>query len=146
MARVCTVCTHPERAAIDRALVAGEPYRGIARRFSASDDAVQRHRAEHVPVELTAAKRAEDATGADDLLDQVRTLQGHALDILTATKGGADKDYRVALGAIRELRGCVELFVKVRESQDVAARVAALEARLSDQKATTQAGGKRWAS
>ena len=130
MARTCTVCTHPERAAIDRALVAGEPYRGIARRFSASDDAVQRHRAEHVPVELTAAKRAEDAAGADDLLGQVRDLRRHALEILTATKAGEDKDYRVALGAIRELRGCVELFVKVRESQELEGRVATLEAQL----------------
>jgi len=61
----------------------------------------------------------------------VRDLRRHALDILTATKGGDDKDYRVALGAIRELRGCVELFVKVREAQELEGRVATLEAQLA---------------
>ena len=129
MARVCTVCTHPEREAIDRALVAGMgSYRDIAGQYGVSKGALERHNTEHIPADLAAAKRAEDA---DDLLGQVRALQGHALDILTATKDGADKDYRVALGAIREARGCVELFVKVRESEELAARVAALEAQLA---------------
>ncbi len=132
MARTCTVCVHAEREAIDAALVAGEPYRGIAQRFGASPDAVLRHKAEHLPERLVAAKDAEDAAAADDLLAQVRALQAHALGILVATKDGADKDYRVALGAIREARGCVELFVKVRESQDLAERVAALEAQLTE--------------
>jgi hypothetical protein len=131
MARTCTVCVHAEREAIDRALVAGDPYRGIAQHFGASPDAVLRHKAEHLPERLVAAKGAEDAAAADDLLAQVRELRGHALDILAATKDGADKDYRVALGAIREARGCVELFVKVRESQELVERVAALEEQLA---------------
>ena len=137
VARTCTVCAHAERGAIDRALVAGEPYRGIAQRFGASPDAVLRHKAEHLPERLVAAKGAQDAAAADDLLAQVRALQAHALDILAATKDGADKDYRVALGAIREARGCVELFVKVRESEQLTARIAALEQSL----AAVDAGG-----
>jgi hypothetical protein len=137
MARTCTICAHPERAAIDRALVAGEANRGIARRFSASDDAVQRHKADHLPQRLAAAKGAEDAAAADDLLAQVRALQAHALDILAATKDAAEPDYRTALAAIREARGCVELFAKIREAEEIEQRVAAIEEHLA---ATAQAG------
>ena len=132
MARTCTVCMHAEREAIDRALVGGEPARAVASRYgTVGRMAVQRHKEEHVPEVLARAKRAEDADEADDLLAQVRELWGHALDILAATKDGADKDYRVALGAIREARGCVELFVKVREAEELEARVATLEAQLA---------------
>jgi hypothetical protein len=80
---------------------------------------------------LVAAKDAQDAEDADDLLAQVRELRRHALDILVATKDGEGKDYRVALSAIREARGCVELFVKVRESEQLEARIAALEQSLA---------------
>jgi hypothetical protein len=50
MPRVCTVCTHPENAAIDEALVARrDSLRDIARRFSGlSKDALHRHR-RHLP-------------------------------------------------------------------------------------------------
>ena len=51
-----------------------------------------------------------DAT-ADDLLAQVRSLQGRALAILDrAEKAG---DLRTALGAIREARGNLELLAKL---------------------------------
>lgn len=130
MARTCTVCSHAERAAIDRALVAGGPYRGIAQQFGASPDAVLRHKAEHIPERLAAAKGAEDVAAADDLLGLVRVLRGHAMDILLASKDGELPDYRTALAAIREVRGCIELFVKVREAQELEERVAALEQQL----------------
>ena len=130
MARACTICVHAERDAIDRALVQRRSFRDIARQFGVSKDAAVRHHDEHLPAALIRARQADETAAADDLLGQVRTLRGHALDILAATKAGEDKDYRVALGAIRELRGCVELFVKVRESQDLAERLDALEERV----------------
>ncbi len=139
MARACTVCVHVERDAIDRALVQRRSFRDIARQFGVSKDAAVRHHDEHLPAALIRARQADETAAADDLLGQVRDLRRHALDILTATKAGEDKDYRVALGAIREARGCVELFVKVRESEQLEARIAALEQSL----ATVDAGGGR---
>ncbi len=139
MARTCTVCVHAERGAIDRALVAGDPNRRIAAHHEVTEQALRRHKAEHIPAELATARQAEDVAAAEDLLAQVRELHGHALDILAATKDGADKDYRVALGAIREARACVETFVKVRESEQLEARIAALEQSL----AAVDAGGGR---
>ena len=129
MPRTCTICTHAERETIDRELVSHRPYRTIADQFRVSKSAMIRHHDEHLPDQLVAAKAAEDAVRADDLLAQVRALQGHALDILAATKGALD--YRTALGAIREARGCIELFVKVREGQMMEDRVAAIERQLA---------------
>jgi hypothetical protein len=50
MARVCTICRHPDREAIEKALVASETgYRTIAKRFAISESALFRHRQNHLP-------------------------------------------------------------------------------------------------
>jgi hypothetical protein len=72
MPRVCTVCAHAGREAIDAALVAEEPLRNIAERFGTSATALHRHKAEHVPAALAKAKEAEEVARADGLLAQVR--------------------------------------------------------------------------
>jgi transposase-like protein len=82
MPRRCTVCDHPERHSIDEALISGAPYRSVAKRFGLSESAIYRHKTEHLPAHLLRAKEVEEVAQADDLLDQVRTLQTHALDIL----------------------------------------------------------------
>jgi hypothetical protein len=111
MPRRCTVCDHPERHSIDEALVTGAPYRSVAKRFERSESAVYRHKTEHLPAHLLKAKEVEEAARADDLLDQVRNLQAHALDILErAEKAG---DLRTALAAISQTRGNLELLGKL---------------------------------
>jgi hypothetical protein len=111
MPRRCTVCDHPERHSIDEALVTGAPYRSVAKRFERSESAVYRHKTEHLPAHLLKAKEVEEAARADDLLDQVRNLQAHALDILErAEKAG---DLRTALAAISQARGNLELLGKL---------------------------------
>jgi hypothetical protein len=107
MPRRCTVCDHPERHGIDEALVSGGSYRSVAKRFRLSESAVYRHKAEHLPAHLLKARAVEEAARADDLLEQVRHLQAHALDILErAEKTG---DLRAALAAISQARGNLEL-------------------------------------
>jgi hypothetical protein len=116
MPRRCTVCDHPQRHGIDEALVSGTPYRGVAKRFELSESAVYRHKTEHLPAQLLKARDVEEAARADDLLDQVRHLQGHALDILErAEKTG---DLRTALAAISQARGNLELLGKLAGELD----------------------------
>jgi hypothetical protein len=111
MARRCTVCDHSEKHSIDELLVTGTPYRGIAKRFGFSESAVYRHKTEHLPAHLLKVKEAEEIAQADDLLEQVRHLQAHALDILDrAEKAG---DLRTALAAISQARGNLELLGKI---------------------------------
>jgi hypothetical protein len=111
MPRRCTVCDHPERHGIDETLVTGAPYRSVAKRFELSESAVYRHKTEHMPAHLLKAREVEEVARADDLLEQVRNLQTHALDILNrAEKAG---DLRTALAAISQARGNLELLGKL---------------------------------
>ncbi|MCI0786095.1 MAG: hypothetical protein J4O03_06850 [Chloroflexi bacterium] len=111
MPRICTVCSHIDRRAIDNALIAGDSFRKVAARFDTSTGALQRHKGDHLPANLAKAHDANEVAHGDDLLDQVRSLQGKALAILT--KAEAAGDLRGALGAIRETRGTLDLLAKL---------------------------------
>ena len=92
-------------------MVAGEAFRHIAARFDTSTGALQRHKADHLPVKLAKAQEAEEVAQADDLLEQVRDLQGRALAILDKAEEAGE--LRTALSAIREARGNLELLAKL---------------------------------
>jgi hypothetical protein len=90
--------------------------RPIPERFELSESAVYRHKTEHLPAHLLKAREVEEAARADDLLEQVRHLQAHALDILErAEKVG---DLRTALAAISQARGNLELLGKLAGELD----------------------------
>ena len=57
MPRRCTACMHPAREAIDAALAAGRSAGSVAMTYKLSPDAVERHRRNHVAVQLAAAAR-----------------------------------------------------------------------------------------
>jgi transposase-like protein len=116
MPRRCTVCDHPERQLIDEVLVTGAPYRSVAKRFGLSESAIYRHKTDHLPAHLLKAREVEEVAQADDLLEQVRNLQIHALHILErAEKSG---DLRTALAAISQARGNLELLGKLAGELD----------------------------
>ena len=116
MPRRCTVCDHPERHSIDETLVTGAPYRSVAKQFGISESAVYRHKTDHLPSHLLRAREVEEAARADDLLDQVRHLQGRALDILERAERAGD--LRIALAAISQARGNLELLGKLAGELD----------------------------
>jgi hypothetical protein len=111
MPRVCSICSHEAREEINAALLAGQPYRSIAKRYEASESAMYRHKLEHLPVHLIKAQDAAEVAQADNLLEQVKSLQARALTILD--KAEASGDLRTALSAIREARGNLELLAKL---------------------------------
>jgi hypothetical protein len=110
MPQRCSICLHPALDAINRDLLAQRPYRHIAARYGTSTGALQRHK-EHLPVTLIQATAAEAVAHRDDLLAQVRGLQAKAERILGQAE--AEGKLTVALQAIREARGCVELLGKL---------------------------------
>jgi hypothetical protein len=116
MPRRCTVCHHPERHGIDEVLVCSAPYRSVAKRFGLSESAVYRHKIEHLPAHLLKAREVEEVAQADDLLEQVRNLQTHALDILERAENIGD--LRTALAAISQARGNLELLGKLAGELD----------------------------
>jgi len=111
MPRKCTVCAHPQREAIDQALINGKSLRNVSKQYNVSDTAVFRHNANHLPAALSKAHDAKELARADDLLSQVREIQLRALSILDQAEGSGD--LRTAVSAIREARGNLELLAKL---------------------------------
>jgi len=109
--RTCTVCEHPEREAIDRALVGETSNLSVSALYDVSEAAIRRHKANHLPAKLVMAQKAAEVVQADNLLEQVRDLQQSTLNILAEAEQA--KQYRTALGAIREARGNLELLAKL---------------------------------
>ncbi len=111
MPRVCTICTHKDREAINAALLAGQPLRGISRKFFGSvkaEDALARHR-EHLPLHLVKASEAAEVVQADTLLDRLLSLNAETMAILREARTGRIKDNELALRAIARAEKQLEL-------------------------------------
>jgi len=111
MPRTCTVCAHPERAAIDQALLNNSVIRDIAGQHRLAKSAVARHKDDHLPAALAKAKEAQTVADADDLLRQAGALRTKAMSLLL--KAETAGDFRTALAGVREARGCLELLAKL---------------------------------
>jgi len=111
MPQSCSICIHPDRAAIDAALVRGESLRDIAGQHALSKSALARHKLEHLPVHLVRAKEAATVADADSLLREVGALRAKAVHLLLAAERSGD--LRTALAGVREARGCIELLARL---------------------------------
>ncbi len=107
MAMTCTICRHPERDAINAALIAQEPLRSIAKRTGTHAAAIFRHKQSHLPLVLTNAAREVEVVQAMSLLEQVEVFQATALAIMAEAK--AMGNHYIALMAMREGRANMEL-------------------------------------
>ena len=105
MPRTCLACASPERAAIERALVAGEPLRNIAKRVSISPAGLLRHKSHVSQAIVMASEKREERLG-DNLLDEMRRVQHKAWELLAKTE--SDGDHRASIVALREVRECLE--------------------------------------
>ena len=123
MGRVCTICSHAQRYEIEELLATRQStYRGIARTYGISEDAVSRHvKSRHVGQLLSLAADAERAAQADSLLDRIEALHSRTLAILAAVEG--TDEHGTALAAIREARRNLELIGEVTRELDRAGTV-----------------------
>jgi hypothetical protein len=106
----CGICSHPERARIDACLVDGGSLRTISGQFGTSRSALDRHR-KHLAPALTLAKHAEEVAEATTLLSRVEKLMSRCEAI--ADKATDARHWPGAIGALREMRGCLELLAKL---------------------------------
>ena len=111
MPRRCSICHHQGLEGINRALVEGIAFPVLVAKYRVSKDALSRHKANHLPATLVKAQEAREVARADDLLDEVRSLQARALTILDRAERVGD--LRTALRAIKEARGNLELLAKL---------------------------------
>ena len=117
MPRTCLACTSPEREAIDKALVNGEPLRNIAKRVSISPAALLRHKNHAARAIVKASEKREEQIG-DSLLDEMRSVQRKAWELLSKTE--SEGDHRGAIVALREVRECLESLGEMLASADSA--------------------------
>lgn len=95
--RPCTICTSADRDAVERDLLTGGTFRGIARRWGLSSDSLRRHVEGHV----TAALRNDiiDASGTAgvELATRVLDIAESARDV----RVDSESDGRTAIAAGR---------------------------------------------
>ncbi len=118
MPRTCTICNHEERTDIDKALVDGESFRNITRRFGTKKkitiSALKRHKDAHLPKKLTKAKQADTIIQSNNLLDQIQGYLDKTDAIFTTVSQGKKPDLKTALLALKEVRGYLELLARAR--------------------------------
>jgi len=116
MAHPCKVCQHPEREAVEKAMVEGGTNAGIARGYSGlKDDNVRNHRP-HLPAAIVRHAGAEAKDAANSVLGQMLDLQRRTLAILARAEDPEQGDARIAVVAIREVRENLNFLVKLGEA------------------------------
>ena len=98
----CSICRHPERKAMEMALMEGTNCRILARRYEVSKSALSRHRTEHLTRELAAGRTRteEDVERQDELLRRLDWMR----EAMTVMYGRHErKKPRVAPEAMKEL-------------------------------------------
>jgi hypothetical protein len=89
--RVCTICTHAQRDAIEAAIVAGTSYRVISRQFGVSHDAVQRHAISHIALHIQQSQKAKEEVAALDIAQQLQVINSVSLIILQEARSASEQ-------------------------------------------------------
>jgi hypothetical protein len=135
MGRTCTVCNHPRRRDIDKAILTGEPERALAGRYRVARSSLQRHRP-HVSEVMARAAEAREITHGENLVERLQSLSAIAFKILADAR--AAKQYSAAMSGVREMARIVELVAKLTGQLDESTRVNVLIAE-RDQREARQA-------
>ena len=140
--RTCSICNHPDRAAIDKAIVTrSASLRTIADRYGVSKTALIRHRDSHIPKLVQAAESAramQAASSGAALIDELDRLLKKALAILEAAEKAGE--LKVALQAIREARETIKACADLAVTVDLEERVEALEAQIEARRGGMRGG------
>ena len=110
----CTVCNHPSRPEIDRALIDGVPYRTLAAAHGLSTSALFRH-TRHIRHQLMLQQHHEDQSQVSAFLEKLELLEVR-LDRLFR-KAEESQSFHISLGCLQESLRVLSLWEKVRHSQ-----------------------------
>ena len=112
MSKPCRICTHPEREAIDQAIISDVPYRSITEQYGVSNGSIARHKeAGHISQALIQANEVREITRSTDLLDMTMNLLTEAQDIVNESR--QDGDLRTALDGIGKITNILKLLMAV---------------------------------
>lgn len=111
MSRVCSICVHPKRLEIDKALAQGKTMSGIGREYGVAEQSLSYHRDKHLSRQLMQAVKKKSAMEGINILGDIEDLIERTKRILDTAEN--KKQYGLALAAIREARGSYELLCKI---------------------------------
>ena len=111
MPRICTICTHGQRRALDKALAAGGNVRELSALYRVSEDALSRHKRDHLPATVAKAQEQEDVAHALDVVKQLKAINGASLRVLQEARDARDGD--LALKAVDRIHRQIELQAKL---------------------------------
>lgn len=111
MGQVCQICNHPNRLEIDRELVKGISHSKIANQFGVDSQAVRRHGELHLSRQLVKSYEMRQAIESTGLVTEIQELLKRSKHILRRAE--RDDKLSLALGAIRETRGTLELMARI---------------------------------
>lgn len=100
----CTVCAHPEREAVDEALVSGDSNRATASRYGLTRSSVDRHRKAHLSAALVKIQQQRESLRETSLADRLEANIARLEAILAASA-----DVRAFVAANAEIRKTLEL-------------------------------------
>jgi hypothetical protein len=124
MPPVCSICSHPERRAIDAALAAGTPMRSIAFRFGTTHTTLRRHRA-HVSEAVAEAAERRSRDLAADLLRDLDELCAQA----AALYQDAGRSFHRKVEAVHARGRVVSIMARLVSADRLAAAIAPPELR-----------------
>ncbi len=111
MPRACTVCEHPSRGAMDKALAGGASNRSVASLYDVSEASVRRHKGKHLPALVPKAQEKEDVREALDVMRQLKAINAASLAILKDAREQGKQG--TALQAIDRIHKQIELQAKL---------------------------------
>ena len=111
MPRTCTICNHPEREAIETAIVAGISNRSIALQFGTSHMAVQRHATDHIQQEIKNSQAAQEEARGLDIVKQLKEINDITREILKQSRGIST--HEITLKAVARVEKQLELQAKL---------------------------------
>src|SRR5215210_4107459 len=110
MSRTCTVCSHPKRDEINRALISGTT-RGIAGRFDLTKSSIDRHRREHLRPYLAQLIAEDPELSKLEPLAEIKALYYRVRHLLDQAEDAQDWPAVRAFHA--EARKDLEMLAKI---------------------------------
>lgn len=116
MANPCSICGHPKRKAIDRAIISGITIAEVATKFGVHRDAIARHRARHLIGAIERAAEARVARTDAAAIETTTDIEKLARGLLAKAAGLVDEpEARLGERAamMREARSMLELLARI---------------------------------
>lgn len=111
MSRICTICSHPERAQIEASVVAGMSNRLIASQFNVGYKSIERHSSEHIAQAIQRSAAAKEEVQSLNVVRQLQVINNISLAILREARDA--KDSMLVLHAVDRVSKQLELQAKL---------------------------------